>query len=46
MEITATIDGNVKIVIEAFVRRHLKLEYYDDISILPTTETFKQLALM
>nr|GFA80105.1 hypothetical protein [Tanacetum cinerariifolium] len=26
MEITATIDGKVKIVTEASVRRHLKLE--------------------
>ncbi|GKE62472.1 hypothetical protein Tco_1512839 [Tanacetum coccineum] len=29
MEITATIDGNVKIVTEASIRRHLKLEDSD-----------------
>nr|GEW36876.1 hypothetical protein [Tanacetum cinerariifolium] len=46
MEITATIDGKVKVVTEASVRRHLKLEDSDGISNLPTTEIFKQLALM
>ncbi|GJR15964.1 hypothetical protein Tco_0798616 [Tanacetum coccineum] len=46
MEITATIDGKVKIVSEASIRRHLKLEDSDGISNLPTTEIFKQLALM
>ncbi|GJX03586.1 hypothetical protein Tco_0189502 [Tanacetum coccineum] len=46
MEITATIDGKVKIVSEASIRRYLKLEYSDGISNLPTTEIFKQLALM
>nr|GEU63904.1 hypothetical protein [Tanacetum cinerariifolium] len=46
MEITAIIDGKVKIVTEASVRRHLKLEDSDAISILPTTNIFKQLALM
>nr|GEV04243.1 hypothetical protein [Tanacetum cinerariifolium] len=46
MEITATIDGKVKVVTEASVRRHLKLEYSDGISNLPTTEIFEQLALM
>nr|GEV29276.1 putative ribonuclease H-like domain-containing protein [Tanacetum cinerariifolium] len=46
MEITATIDGKVKVVTEASVRRHLKLEDYDGISNLPTTKIFKQLALM
>nr|GEX74644.1 ribonuclease H-like domain, reverse transcriptase, RNA-dependent DNA polymerase [Tanacetum cinerariifolium] len=46
MEITATIDRKVKIVTEASVRRHLKLEDFDGISILPTTEIFEQLALM
>nr|GEW77687.1 hypothetical protein [Tanacetum cinerariifolium] len=45
MEITATIDGKVKVVTEASVRRHLKLEDSDGISILPT-EIFEQLALM
>ncbi|GKC68502.1 hypothetical protein Tco_1101100, partial [Tanacetum coccineum] len=46
MEITATIDGKVKIVSEASIRRHLKLEDFDGISNLPTTEIFEQLALM
>ncbi|GKB68557.1 putative ribonuclease H-like domain-containing protein [Tanacetum coccineum] len=46
MEITATIDGKVKIVTEASIRRHLKLEDSDGISILPITEIFEQLALM
>ncbi|GJS44196.1 hypothetical protein Tco_0569239 [Tanacetum coccineum] len=46
MEITATIDGKVKIVSEASIRRHLKLEDSDGISTLPTTEIFEQLALM
>ncbi|GKB40887.1 retrovirus-related pol polyprotein from transposon TNT 1-94 [Tanacetum coccineum] len=41
MEITATIDGKVKTVTEASIRRHLKLEDYDG-----NTEIFKQLALM
>nr|GEV36265.1 ribonuclease H-like domain, reverse transcriptase, RNA-dependent DNA polymerase [Tanacetum cinerariifolium] len=45
MEITATIDEKVKVVTEASVRRHLKLEDFDGISNLPTTEIFKQLAL-
>ncbi|GJW35062.1 hypothetical protein Tco_0057982 [Tanacetum coccineum] len=46
MEITATIDGKVKIVSEASIRRHLKLKYSDGISNLPTTKIFEQLALM
>ncbi|GKD36711.1 hypothetical protein Tco_1256918 [Tanacetum coccineum] len=46
MEIIATIDGRVKTVTEASIRRHLKLEDYDGISTLPNTEIFKQLALM
>nr|GEU96833.1 putative ribonuclease H-like domain-containing protein [Tanacetum cinerariifolium] len=46
IEITATIDGKVKVVTEASVRRHLKLEDSDCISNLPTTEIFEQLALM
>ncbi|GJW79304.1 hypothetical protein Tco_0140986 [Tanacetum coccineum] len=46
MEITPTIDGKVKVVSEASIRRHLKLEDSDGISDLPTTEIFKQLALM
>ncbi|GKA37422.1 hypothetical protein Tco_0723987 [Tanacetum coccineum] len=46
MEITAIIDGIVKIVTKASIRRHLKLEDSDGISNLPTTEIFEQLALM
>ncbi|GJZ86640.1 putative ribonuclease H-like domain-containing protein [Tanacetum coccineum] len=46
MEITATIDGKVKNVSEASIRRHLKLEDSDGISSLPTTEIFEHLALM
>ncbi|GJQ96252.1 hypothetical protein Tco_0007391 [Tanacetum coccineum] len=40
IEITATIDGRVKTVTEASIRRHLKLEDYDGISTLPNTEIF------
>ncbi|GKE10506.1 hypothetical protein Tco_1414057, partial [Tanacetum coccineum] len=46
MEITATIDGKVKTVTEASIRRHLKLEDSDGISNLSTSEIFEQLALM
>nr|GEY59160.1 hypothetical protein [Tanacetum cinerariifolium] len=46
MKITATIDGKVKVVIEASVRRHLQLEDSDGISNLHTSEMFEQLALM
>ncbi|GJS00575.1 hypothetical protein Tco_0317083 [Tanacetum coccineum] len=46
MEITATIDGKFKVVFEASIRRHLKLEDSDGISTLPNTEIFEQLALM
>ncbi|GJX03578.1 hypothetical protein Tco_0189494 [Tanacetum coccineum] len=45
MEITATIDGKVKIVTEASIKRHLKLEDFNVISNFPTTEIF-ELALM
>ncbi|GKB59152.1 hypothetical protein Tco_0915338 [Tanacetum coccineum] len=46
MEITVIIDGKVKIVSEASIRRHLKLEDFDGISNLPTTEIFEQLVLV
>ncbi|GKC85581.1 hypothetical protein Tco_1141298 [Tanacetum coccineum] len=46
MEITATIDGRVKTITEASIRRHLKLEDSDGISTLPNTKIFEQLALM
>ncbi|GKC97762.1 hypothetical protein Tco_1168037 [Tanacetum coccineum] len=45
-ELTATIDGNVKIVNEASVRRHLQLADSDGTSSLPNTEIFEQLSLM
>nr|GEV27518.1 hypothetical protein [Tanacetum cinerariifolium] len=46
VQITATIDRKVKLVYEASIRRHLKLEDSDGISTLPNTEIFEQLALM
>ncbi|GKA49069.1 hypothetical protein Tco_0742027 [Tanacetum coccineum] len=46
MEITAIVDGKVKVVSETSIRRHLKLEDSDGISTLPTSEIFEQLALM
>ncbi|GKB22659.1 hypothetical protein Tco_0862060 [Tanacetum coccineum] len=46
MGITATIYGKVKVVSEASIRRHLKLEDFDGISTLSTVEIFEQLALM
>ncbi|GJY67977.1 hypothetical protein Tco_0470959 [Tanacetum coccineum] len=46
MEITATIDGRVKTITEASIRRHLKLEDSDSISTLPNNEIFEQLDLM
>ncbi|GKE04038.1 hypothetical protein Tco_1396056 [Tanacetum coccineum] len=46
MEITATIDGKVKVVSKASIRRHLKLEDSNGISDPPTKEIFKQIALM
>ncbi|GKA28184.1 hypothetical protein Tco_0714352 [Tanacetum coccineum] len=46
VQITATIDGKVKLVFEASIRRHLKLEDSDGITTLPNTEIFKQLTLM
>ncbi|GJR87630.1 putative ribonuclease H-like domain-containing protein [Tanacetum coccineum] len=46
VEITATIDGQLKNITEASLRRHLKLEDADGISSLPNTKIFEQLALM
>nr|GEU40445.1 hypothetical protein [Tanacetum cinerariifolium] len=46
VQINATIDGKVKLVSEASIRRHLKLEESDGISTLPNTEIFEQLALI
>ncbi|GKC66841.1 xylulose kinase-1, partial [Tanacetum coccineum] len=46
VELIGTIDGKVKIVTEASVRRHLQLADSDSISSLPNTEIFEQLFLM
>ncbi|GJX24373.1 hypothetical protein Tco_0228818 [Tanacetum coccineum] len=46
IELTATIDGKVKIVTEASVRRHHQLADFDGISSLPTTKIFEQHSLM
>ncbi|GJS44571.1 hypothetical protein Tco_0594692 [Tanacetum coccineum] len=46
VQINATIDGKVKLVSEASIRRHLKLEDSDGITTLPNTEIFEQLTLM
>ncbi|GKC67905.1 hypothetical protein Tco_1100503 [Tanacetum coccineum] len=46
VEITATIDGQLKTITEASLRRHLKLEDVDGISSLHNTKIFEQLALM
>ncbi|GKB30042.1 hypothetical protein Tco_0869443 [Tanacetum coccineum] len=46
VEITATIDGQLKTITEASLRRHLKLEDADGISLLPNTEIFEQFALI
>nr|GEV63521.1 hypothetical protein [Tanacetum cinerariifolium] len=45
MKITATIDGKIKTVTEASIRRHLRLEDSDGITTLPNIEIFEQLAL-
>ncbi|GKB08949.1 hypothetical protein Tco_0837261 [Tanacetum coccineum] len=45
MEITVIIDRKVKVVSEASIRRHLKLEDSDGISTLLNAEIFEQLAL-
>ncbi|GJV77662.1 hypothetical protein Tco_1509246 [Tanacetum coccineum] len=46
VELTATIDGQVKTLTEASLRRHLKLEDHDGVTSLPNSEIFEQLALM
>ncbi|GKC96494.1 hypothetical protein Tco_1161936 [Tanacetum coccineum] len=46
VELTATIDGQVKTITEASLRRHLKLEGNGGVTTLPNLEIFKQLALM
>ncbi|GJR58003.1 hypothetical protein Tco_1500165 [Tanacetum coccineum] len=42
--ITATIDGRDKIITEASIRRHLKLQDSEGLSSLPNAKIFKQLA--
>ncbi|GKD12194.1 hypothetical protein Tco_1196601, partial [Tanacetum coccineum] len=46
VEITASIDGQVKTITKASLRRYLKLEDFDGITSLPNTEIFEQLVLM
>ncbi|GJY73816.1 hypothetical protein Tco_0478247 [Tanacetum coccineum] len=46
VEITTSIDGQVKTITKASLRRHLKLEDSDGITSLPNTEIFEQLALI
>ncbi|GJY40682.1 putative ribonuclease H-like domain-containing protein [Tanacetum coccineum] len=44
--ITATIDGHSKTITEASLRRHLKLDDHDNITSIPNSKIFEQLALM
>ncbi|GJY69695.1 hypothetical protein Tco_0472677 [Tanacetum coccineum] len=46
VELTAIIDGQVKTITEASLRRHLKLEDNGGVTTLPNSEIFEQLALM
>ncbi|GJZ32581.1 hypothetical protein Tco_0578017 [Tanacetum coccineum] len=46
VKLTARIDGQVKTITEASLRRHLKLEDSDGLTSLPNTEIFEQLTLM
>ncbi|GKB42556.1 hypothetical protein Tco_0887498 [Tanacetum coccineum] len=46
VELTATIDGQVKTISEASLRIHLKLEDNDGVTTLPNSEIFEQLALI
>nr|GEW53917.1 hypothetical protein [Tanacetum cinerariifolium] len=46
IKLNATVDGQVKTIIEVSVRRHLKLADANGISTLPITKIFKHLALM
>nr|GEX41170.1 putative ribonuclease H-like domain-containing protein [Tanacetum cinerariifolium] len=46
IELNATVDGQAKTITKSSVKRHLKLADAEGISTLPTTEIFKQLALM
>ncbi|GKE98753.1 hypothetical protein Tco_0022104 [Tanacetum coccineum] len=46
VELTATIDGQVKTITESSLRRHLKLEDNGGVTTLPNSDIFKQLSLM
>ncbi|GKB76308.1 putative ribonuclease H-like domain-containing protein [Tanacetum coccineum] len=46
VELTATINGQVKTITEASLRRHLKLEDDGGVTTLPNSEIFEKLALM
>ncbi|GJW47958.1 hypothetical protein Tco_0079604 [Tanacetum coccineum] len=46
VEITTTIDGQLKTITEASLRRHLKLGDVDGMSLLPNSKKFEQHALM
>ncbi|GKA47983.1 putative ribonuclease H-like domain-containing protein [Tanacetum coccineum] len=46
VELTATIDGQVKTIAEASLRRHLKLEDNGGVTTLTNSEIFEELALM
>nr|GEV53228.1 hypothetical protein [Tanacetum cinerariifolium] len=46
IELTATVDRQVKTLTEASLRRHLKLEDNGGVSTLPNLEIFEQLSLM
>ncbi|GJS65669.1 hypothetical protein Tco_0680233 [Tanacetum coccineum] len=46
VELSATIDGQVKTLTEASLRRHLKLEDNGGVTTLPNSEIFEHLALM
>ncbi|GKA55676.1 synaptobrevin, longin-like domain protein [Tanacetum coccineum] len=46
VQISATIDGHSMSIMEASLRRHLKLDDHDGITSIPNSKIFKQLALM
>ncbi|GJZ86974.1 hypothetical protein Tco_0658584, partial [Tanacetum coccineum] len=46
VKINATIDGHSMNIIEASLRRHLKLDDQDGVSFIPNSEIFEQLVLM
>ncbi|GKF71114.1 hypothetical protein Tco_0207228 [Tanacetum coccineum] len=46
VELSATIDGQVKTLTKSSLRRHLKLEDNGDVTTLPNLEIFEHLALM